>query len=799
MKIIGPTRFLGALVFAAACSGGGGKTGGTIGGGGGDTGNGNGNGNGGGGDVVVDANLEFRKGFQNPGGMWMPSQMTLPGHAELFTKMGVQIAPSTLADPLAAPLAAVVSLGGCTASFVSGDGLVVTNHHCVQGALQHNSSKDDNLVENGFLAKTRADERSAGPSQRIWVATAFKDVTREMRDGLDKVADPIKRKEEADKRLKTLIAACEKDRAGMRCHVHKFFRGDMYVLSENLEIRDVRLVYVPHRAIGNYGGEIDNWAWPRHTGDFSFYRAYVGKDGKPADFSPDNVPFKPKHWLKVSSAGLKPGDFVMVTGYPGYTERTATAAEVHHEVEWYYPYSIAHFKQRYAIAEELVKEKGKDGKPTDTAIKAGVAKQGIQNGLEKYQGVLAGLTEGDRLARKDALDAKIKAWAAQPGRELIKAQIEKYEQIHADEVKTARVDYDRRSAFGGSKLLGTAFMFVRLAEERTKKDADRKPGYQERDMLKIVSSQKGFARGYDRKLDREFFKLALTRAAQLPDADRPWLATILGVKAGTKVDAAVIDKALDRLYATTKLETDKCVAQRDEFAKAKDKEKQDDCVKLRLQLTEKATPAQLKASKDPFIKLAVALWPMVKAQEKIDDARSGELYLVAHAYPAAMREVLGGLLAPDANSTLRITYGTVKSFKPASKDEADWPFTTAAQILKKDTGTDPFDMPAAALEAIKAKKYGPYADASLGGELAVDFLSDLDITGGNSGSPTLNDKGELVGLAFDGTITGVSSDVVFDGAKTRTISVDARYMLWTMDAIDGADHLLEEMGIKPAL
>jgi hypothetical protein len=157
------------------------------------------------------------------------------------------------------------------------------------------------------------------------------------------------------------------------------------------------------------------------------------------------------------------------------------------------------------------------------------------------------------------------------------------------------------------------------------------------------------------------------------------------------------------------------------------------------------------------------------------------------------------VLSPDANSTLRVTYGTVKSFKPDSKETADWPFTVASQILAKDTGKEPFDAPKAQLEAIKAKKFGPYADASLGGELPIDFLSDLDITGGNSGSATLNSKGELVGLAFDGNKEGVASDVVFNPATTRTIHVDARYMLWQMDAIDGADHLLKEMGVTPSL
>jgi len=177
----------------------------------------------------------------------------------------------------------------------------------------------------------------------------------------------------------------------------------------------------------------------------------------------------------------------------------------------------------------------------------------------------------------------------------------------------------------------------------------------------------------------------------------------------------------------------------------------------------------------------------------------GKALLVSPSYIEAMREVLGGQLAPDANASLRVTYGTIKSFKPESKDPADWPFTVASQIPAKDTGKEPFNSPKKLLAAIKARNYGPYADPALGGELPIDFLSDLDITGGNSGSPTLNSKGELVGLAFDGTIEGVASDVVFNPATTRTISVDARYMIWTLDLLDGGDHLLKEMGLTPKL
>jgi hypothetical protein len=715
---------------------------------------------------VADPNLAFRLSYVNPGGMWMPAQMTLPQHAENFRKMGVKLPAEALADPLSDTLQSIVSIGGCSASFVSPDGLVVTNHHCVQGALQINSTPEQNLVENGFLAKTREEEKSAGPGARVMVVQAYKDVTHEMRDGLEAIKDPTARKDEKEKRYKQLIAACEADRPWLRCSVSGFFGGGQYQLIEMLEIKDVRIAYVPHRAIGNYGGEIDNWAWPRHTGDWSFYRAYVGKDGKPAEYSPDNVPFKPKHWLKVSTAGLEPGDFVMVTGYPGSTSRTDTAAEIHHEVEWYLPYAIAAMQEKYKVLDSHVGDKNA------TAIKATTAKQGVQNYLEKYQDMLEGLTKGDLLRQKDDLDRRVKEWAAQPGREEFKTAIEKLEKMNSDEFRTARVDYERGATLRGSKLLATATSFTRWAEERAKKNEARKPGYQDRDMPRALAGQKTFVRSFDRTLDRELFRLTLTRALQLPEADRPWLATLLDAKRGQKIDEAFIDKTLDAWYKATTIEDEK----------------------LRLELLQSGTTKQLKASKDPFIKAAQRIWPLLKAEEKKDDAKSGDRMLVLPAYSEAMRQMLGGVLPPDANGTLRITYGTVKPL------EADQPaFTTASQIPAKDKGVDPFDAPKPLLEAIKAKRYGRYADRTLGNEVPVDFLSDLDITNGNSGSATLNDKGELVGLAFDGNKEGVASDVVFNPSVTRTIHVDARYMVWVMDAIDGADHLVKEMGLQPQL
>ncbi len=731
--------------------------------------------------AAADPSRGFREQYQDPGGMWMPSQMKLPQHVDNFQKMGVKLDAKTLSDPLADPLAAVVWLGGCTASFVSAEGLIVTNHHCAQGALQLNSTPDNNLVEHGFLAKTKADEKTAGPTQHVQVAQAFRDVTKDIRDGLDAIKDPIARHDEIEKRTKQLISTCEKDRPEIRCQVSGFFRGGLYYLIEMLDIKDVRLVYVPDRAVGDYGGEVDNWHWPRHTGDWSYFRAYVGKDGKPATFSPDNVPYQPKHFLKVSSAGVKAGDFVMVTGYPGQTDRLETAASVHHDVEWFYPYLIEFLEQRYKLYEDHLKDGG------ETAIKAGVAKQFAQNGLEKFRGVAEGLKKNpDLIAQKDALDKKAKEWAAKPGNEKYAQAIEKLESIEAEADRTARVDFDRGQAFGGSRLLATSMSLIRWNEERAKPDAARKPGFQERDLERSVGGQKQMLKNYDRALDRASFRMALVRATLLPETDRPWLATLLGVKKGTKIDEALIDKTLDAWYKAE----DAPVA-KDGSSVAIENEM------LRLQLLQKGNSKLVAAQKDPFVQAALRVWPIVKTEEKKTDARAGEVTLVAPLYVEAVKAVLGGALSPDANATLRITYGTIKSLHPELHDEANWPFTTASQILKLDTGKEPFNSPANLLTAIKAKKWGSYGDRTLGGEVPVDFESDLDITGGNSGSPTLNDKGELVGLAFDGNEEGLASDVVFNGATTRTISVDARYMLWVMDAVDGAGHLLKEMGLKP--
>jgi len=413
------------------------------------------------------------------------------------------------------------------------------------------------------------------------------------------------------------------------------------------------------------------------------------------------------------------------------------------------------------FSEELIKGGG------ETAIKAGVMKQGIQNGLEKYEGQLKGLKDTNAAAKKAEDDARVREWAKTHEKE--NADITKLDALIAETQKTEKGDLDRNLTVGSSALLRTALTVVRLVDERQKPDMERKPGFQDRDMPRTMAAQKQMSRSYDKTLDRAMLKLSLTRALALPEAERPWLATLVGSK---KLDQKALDAWVEKLYKNTKLEDEA----------------------TRVALVSTAKPADLRASKDPFVQAAAAYFPILKAAEEREDRIAGDMLLVAPAYVEGLRATAPRSLSPDANSTLRITYGTI--LPPPDKKSAA--FTKASEILAKDTGVEPFDAPKLELEKIKAKQFGPYIDAALG-DLPVDFMSDLDITGGNSGSPTLNSKGEFVGLAFDGTIEGVSSDVVFNVERTRTIHVDARYMAWIMDAIDQADNILTEIGITPSL
>jgi hypothetical protein len=707
------------------------------------------------------------KAFENPGGMWLPSQ--LPSLGPELEKLGLAIPASALADPMAYPLGAVVSLGGCSASFVSPEGLVITNHHCVTGALQYSSTPEQNLLEKGHLAKTRADEKWAGPTARVYVTQSFKDVTDTVRKGLADIADPKARYLEMEKRQKELIAECEKT-PNVRCDLASYFGEGQFLLIQKLEIRDVRVVYAPHQGIGNYGGEIDNWRWPRHTGDFSFLRAYVGRDGKPADHSADNVPYSPRMHLQLADQPLEAGDLVMVAGYPGQTFRLKTAAETREATEWFYPKRLAMFEEYLALIATL-----KDDK--DIAIRARPLERGLANARTYTQGTIEGLTKGGSARAQEMRESKLKsAIKEDPKKQQKYGQIfQELDRIFEEREKTRELGFALFELQRVVTLVRSAIVIARMAEERPKPDADRDPEYQQRNWSRLAQNEEQMQKRYARKLDSALLGLALTRISKLEDVTtkQKLLGPFLGKNEPT---AENIQKSVAALYAKTTLEDEK----------------------TRVKLVKTATLAQLRASRDPLIQLGVAFLPLLREEEDRSHASDGALLLVRPLYVEALRGESERPLAPDANGTLRVTYGTVRGYRPNASAPVYEPFTKLEQVAAKATGTAPFDAPEKLVALARAKQGGPYVDKKLG-TVPVDFLADLDITGGNSGSPTLDARGKLVGLAFDGNYEAMSSDWVFMPPISRSIHVDIRYVMWVMDAVDGADHLLTEMGVKPAM
>jgi hypothetical protein len=702
----------------------------------------------------------FTDGFKNPGGLWLPEQV--PGEAQTLKNLGLKLDPKELSDPLSGVLGAIVNIGGCSASFVSPDGLIATNHHCAVAALQYNSTPGENLLRDGFLAAAPSAERWSGPTGRVFVTRSLTEVSDKLRAVLASVTDDLERERALERFEKETLAACEKDKPGLRCELKSFYGGLRYYVVEKLELKDVRLVYAPPAGIGNYGGEIDNWRWPRHTGDFALFRAYVGKDKLPAEHAADNVAYRPPHHLELAAAPLAEGDLVIVAGYPGRTSMLTVAKEVENTVTFTYPRRLDMFDAYIAVIEQLSES------DADVKIKGTSWLRRFSNYRTKHRGELEGFERGKLLEQKQTEERSLREFiAADP-----KRQAEYGTALDAINTAIATRDVSREADVALQteillpRVMWAASLIVRMAEERAKPDAERDPSYQERKVPDLRDELDSLEKRYHPKLDQAFLALALDRVNKTAPAQQtPALALI----AGKNPTPESIQKAVVKLYAGTKL-TDPT---------------------RRRELFDKATPAELARSTDPMLRLAVQLRPLLRAIEERNDRFAGKMLLEEPRYMAALLAQKGGRVAPDANGTLRLSYGVVR--KPADGNGRG--FTRLSEVVQKNTGKEPFDAPPALLEAVKAKRFGTYVDPKLG-DVPVNFLSDVQITNGNSGSATLDASGRLTGLAFDGTYESVASDWVFL-PTTRSIHVDVRYLLWTLDAVSNAEWILRELGVKP--
>ncbi len=697
-------------------------------------------------------------------GMWQPHQ--LPSIAKELTQAGLKLDPNDLTELTSFPMGAIVSLGGCTASFVSDKGLVATNHHCVYGSVQYNSTEDNNLLKNGFLAKSFNEELPATPGSRIYVTEEITDVSKLIKAGLTNDMAGNDRYSTIDKNSKSLVAECESDDR-YRCSVVNFHGGLEYYLFKQLTIRDVRLVHAPASSVGKYGGDIDNWMWPRHTGDYGFYRAYVGKDGQPADFSKDNVPYEPKHHLKVNKNSVDENDYIMVLGYPGRTNRYRTALEVENQFTWTYPQAKAYREEII----NLIHTESEVG--SEARIKYESTLAGLANYAKNYGSMIESYNKGTTLSRKQQLENDLSTWInatserkAKYGDALngLDTLIKQDQSTQARDLLLGYLRYN--------KMLSSAYKLHRLAVENKKPNVERKRGYQERDIARFEQGMKALNRRYDDNIDQKILFALLKHYVELPKDQRiKSIDKFFGLRKGLNEKA--LKKKLKKMYKSTKLEKEA----------------------TRLAWMNKSVK-DFEKSSDPFIKLAVATFDARKAMEETQETLSGDIQAYRPKYMEALIAYFNDKNLPvyaDANSTLRITYGNVKGYSPKDGLVAT-PYTTLEGIVEKDTGVAPFDAPKKQLDLIKNKTYGDYAKKSLG-SVPVNYLGTLDITGGNSGSPTLNDKAEFVGLVFDGVYESIIGDWDYDKKLNRSIHVDVRYMLWVMEHVDGATNLIEEMDI----
>lgn len=693
-------------------------------------------------------------------GMWLPGQ--LPELGQDLAGAGYTGSPGTLADPLQPPLAAIVGLGFCSASLVSPDGLVITNAHCAEGYLNQASTPEINRVDSGFLAASRSDELPAGPGARLYIAESITDVTPEIHKiVVDPKIPDAERVAAVDRAKSKLVARCERQ-AGRSCEVVSQFGGQSWQLVQNLELRDVRIVYVPASNVAYFGGDLDNFEWPRHDADFAILRAYVGTNGKPADPSPSNVPYRPAHWLRVATDGVEDGDFVMAAGYPGSTDRYAMPELLHLLHDVVFPAELERFTETERLLADAMHEPAAASRLQSTANEEA-------NGRKYTRGLQDNVSASTLLADKEALAARLDTWlAADPSRSPTAAAVRELRELLGRQAATFQRD-DTIRALLQVEPLGAAHLAYRWAIEHTKRsDSDRDPGYQDRDRDEIVAELEELDEKLWLPFERQLFEARLAHYTTLPAADR----------------VPVLDQWLEQnggpASAAEKLFADPTLSRAD--------------ARVALITQSRST---LEASTDPWVQLAVALERgHLEAARREAKTRDGARLRDEPLYVGAMREVLGTQAYPDANSTLRVTFGHVQGYAPRDGLVAV-PKTSLAGLVAKHR-TDKYEAPTwLADDALRASTAPTDADRrwfdpSLD-QVAVNFLSDLDTTGGNSGSATLNAEGKLVGLVFDGNYESMAADWQFDPATTRSVHIDVRYIGWLLSQDPKSEWILTEM------
>ncbi len=695
-------------------------------------------------------------------GMWLPMLIQRLNQRDL-QEMGLQLTPEEIYSVNNSSLKdAIVSMGGfCTGEIISKNGLMLTNHHCGFDAVRANSTVENDYLTDGFWAKSYSEEL---PNEGLFVSflVRMEDVTERMLAGLTGDESETERQAKISELGKTIAKEAEGD-TNYNARVKSFYAGNEFYLFVYETFNDVRLVGAPPSSIGKYGGDTDNWMWPRQTGDFSMFRVYTAPDGSSAEYSEDNVPLKPKHHLPVSIAGIEEGDFTMTFGYPGSTDRYLTSYGVDQAIEKKNP-TIVEIRDAKLAALRVDMEKS----DADRLLYASKYAQ-IANYWKYFIGQTEQLKELKVADSKRALETEFQTWAdATPERQ---AEYGQALQLMKDgyAAKDAGVIGATYSVEGGLRGADailftfrynrtlTGFIAMEEGEEKTKKKEE------------LLASAADFFSGVNLMTDERIFAVTHELYAKNVVADQqPAYMQEVGDKNAGKWDEYAADVYANSIFT--------------------------DIEKLTAFLDK---PKEKTLAKDPMRIVADDLMAVYRNARTANTDANDMISKGDRLFQAGLQEMMPEKdFYPNANSTMRASFGNVKEYYPADGVTYKFYTTMDGLMAKEDPNNPEFIVPAKLKELYEAKDYGQYADKD--GTLHVNFISTNDITGGNSGSPVINGKGELIGLAFDGNWEAMSGDINFETSVQRTISVDIRYVLFVIDKYAGATNLIEEMTLVRA-
>ncbi|MCL7986515.1 S46 family peptidase [Sphingobacterium sp. lm-10] len=713
--------------------------------------------------VIVTALLLGASAFQFAAtvpdeGMFPLSDLNRAG----LKKAGLKISEKDIYNPGSIGLVdALVRVGGCSGSFVSGQGLIITNHHCAFSAVQLASTPQHNYLENGFVAHQQEQEIEA-KGLTIRITDSYEDVSKEVLDGVKAISDPLQRIEAINQKRQELARKAEQADPTIKAEVSEMFIGKSYVLFKYKTIEDVRLVYVPKQNIGEFGFETDNWVWPRHTGDYSFLRAYVAKDGSSAAYSKDNVPYGPKKHLKVNPKGVEENDFVFILGYPGRTFRHRPAQYIDYQEKFLLPYT----SELYDFENQRMEDAGKTDKAVELALATRIKRNA--NVLKNYRGKLKGLRNIDLVQTKRDEDAALAKFIdSRPDLKSaygnLMTDIEKhYDRVFEDAPKELWMN----NIYHGVKTFNIASYFQSFQDAIAQQASPKaQQALFDQNINKFNKGIHELFEAYHLGVDQQIARHLFAEGAKMQGAN-----ALKFLRDNVHAQSDTTGAWIAQLLATTRLNNEEA------FRKIT------------------SSPASILAYKDELLDLHRAVAAEYATFSSEQKRREGMLNKLMGDYVAVREQFMDKNFVPDANSTLRLTFGNIKGYSPADATYMQ-PFTSVKGLLEKgNSGLPEFGYPHKIKEAWLAKDFGSYMKKDMN-DVPVNILYNMDTTGGNSGSPIMNANGELIGVNFDRAYDATINDFAWNESYSRSIGVDIRFVLWVADKIDNAQFILKEMGV----